>query len=71
MGKSTIPMAIFNSKLLVYQRVNHEKNQSALERLIFDDLFLVANPQRHHYHNLRQNKKTNPQPVPYLKSTTV
>ena len=32
-------MAIFNSKLLVYQRVNHEKNQSALERLIFDDLF--------------------------------
>jgi hypothetical protein len=23
MGKSTISMAIFNSKLLVYQRVNH------------------------------------------------
>jgi hypothetical protein len=26
MGKSTISMAIFNSKLLVYQRVNHLKS---------------------------------------------
>ena len=40
MGKSTISMAIFNSKLLVYQRVNSSVNSMVYGRymMIIDDI---------------------------------
>ena len=36
MGKSTISMAIFNSKLLVYQRVSYNESKSYLFESFID-----------------------------------